>query len=150
MKTSASSRRGSFREIEHTADLGIEITAADLPALFAVAGEALFSLIVQPESVQASRAVAVSATGSDLEDLLHAWLRELLAHFNINDFVARSCEVTGIGGGRVEGIIDGNKTARGMRELSSTSNRLLKPVLVIVLRDRWDFRARVRNTNRVL
>jgi SHS2 domain-containing protein len=107
MKTSASSRRGSFREIEHTADLGIEITAADLPALFAVAGEALFSLIVQPESVQASRAVAVSATGSDLEDLLHAWLRELLAHFNINDFVARSCEVTGIGGGRVEGIIAG-------------------------------------------
>jgi len=33
--------RGTYREIEHTADLGVEITAADLPQLFASAGEAL-------------------------------------------------------------------------------------------------------------
>jgi SHS2 domain-containing protein len=45
MKTNASNPRGSFREIEHTADLGIEVTAAAFPALFAVAAEALFQPI---------------------------------------------------------------------------------------------------------
>ncbi len=43
---------GSYREIEHTADLGIEVTAPDLPTLFASAGEALYSLIADPATVQ--------------------------------------------------------------------------------------------------
>ena len=43
--------RGTFREIEHTADLGIETTAADLPRLFAATGEGLFSLIADPENI---------------------------------------------------------------------------------------------------
>jgi SHS2 domain-containing protein len=107
MKTSASSRRGSFREIEHTADLGIEVTAADLPALFALAGEAVFSLIVDPQTVESREISAVSATGSCPEDLLHAWLRELLARFNIDGFVARSCEITRLDPGQIDGIITG-------------------------------------------
>jgi SHS2 domain-containing protein len=42
MKASANSGRDSFRESEHTADVGIEVAAADLPALFAIAGVARF------------------------------------------------------------------------------------------------------------
>ena len=82
MKASANSGRGSFREFEHTADVGIEVTAADRPALFAIAGETLFALIVDPQSIAIRDIIAVPATGGSPEGLLDAWLREFLAQFN--------------------------------------------------------------------
>jgi len=41
MKARANSGRDGFREFEHTADVGIEVTAGR-PALFAIAGVARF------------------------------------------------------------------------------------------------------------
>ena len=104
-----SSDRGSFREIEHTADLGIEVTAPSLAGLFSTAGEALFALIVDPQNVEAREAIAVAAGGDGPEELLHAWLRELLAQFNLTGFVAARCEVGKITRKRVEGTVTGEK-----------------------------------------
>ena len=44
--------RGAVREIEHTADLGIEVEGADLPSLFSLAGEALYGLIADPSGIE--------------------------------------------------------------------------------------------------
>jgi protein archease len=101
--------RGSFREIEHTADLAIEGTAGDLAGLFATAGEALFALIADPNTIDPREEVAVSATGDGPEELLHAWLRELLAKFNLNGFVAVRCEIERITSDRVDGTIKGER-----------------------------------------
>jgi SHS2 domain-containing protein len=73
----------SFKEIEHTADLGVEITAATFPALLAASGEALFVLIADPQNLDLRDEIVVSASGHGPEELLHAWLCELLAQFNI-------------------------------------------------------------------
>jgi SHS2 domain-containing protein len=99
----------AFREIEHTADLGIEVSAADLPSLFSSAGEALFTLIADPGSIEGRDQIAVSAVGEGPEELLHAWLCELLAQFNVNGFIAKNCAVGEVAHGRVEGIIKGEK-----------------------------------------
>jgi SHS2 domain-containing protein len=104
-----SSDRGSFREIEHTADLGIEVTASSLAGLFSTTGEALFALIADPKNLEARDAIAVAAGGDGPEELLHAWLRELLAQFNLTGFVAARCEVRKITRERVEGIVTGEK-----------------------------------------
>ena len=101
--------RGTFREIEHTADLGVEITAADLPALFASAGEALYALIADPATIENREAIKVSATGANPEDLLHTWLCELLALFNVEGFVGKRCEITYISDGQVQGRVSGEK-----------------------------------------
>ena len=101
--------RGSYREIEHTADLGVEITAADLPALFASAGEALYALIADPATIEIREAIKVSATGANPEDLLHTWLCELLALFNVEGFVGKRCEITYISDGQVQGRVSGEK-----------------------------------------
>ena len=45
-------KQKAIREIEHTADLGLEIEAADLPGLFASAGEAFYGLIADPTEIQ--------------------------------------------------------------------------------------------------
>jgi SHS2 domain-containing protein len=99
----------AFREIEHTADLGIEVDGVDLPALFACAGEALFGLIADSASIEERESITLSAVGDGPEELLHAWLCELLAQFNINGFVAKRCEVLSITNDRVSGITKGEK-----------------------------------------
>jgi len=97
----------AFREIDHTADLGIEVSAADLPSLFSSAGEALFTLIADPGSIEGRDQIAVSAVGEGPEELLHAWLCELLAQFNLKGFIGKRCDITTIAPGRVEAEIKG-------------------------------------------
>ena len=101
--------RGTYREIEHTADLGIEITADDLPALFALAGEALYALIADPATIENREDIKVRATGINPEDLLHTWLCEILALFNVDGFVGKRCEIASISDGQVQGRVSGEK-----------------------------------------
>jgi len=105
----ASSRKAAFREIEHTADLAVELSAGDLPSLFAVAGEALYSLIADPEKIEPREQARVSATGAAPEELLHAWLRELLARFNVERFIGKYCEIGELLDDRVEGVVFGER-----------------------------------------
>src|ERR1043166_6149452 len=107
MNKPASSHRGSFVEIEHTADLAIEVTAESLGDLFALCAEALFSLIADPQTIQPLTEITISTTAADVEELLHAWLTELLAKFNLSGFVGRHCRIDRIGNDFVEGRIEG-------------------------------------------
>jgi SHS2 domain-containing protein len=99
----------SFKEIEHTADLGVEITAATFPALLAASGEALFALIADPQNIDLRDEIVVSASGHGPEELLHAWLCELLAQFNIEGFIGKNCAIDQITADRVDGRIRGEK-----------------------------------------
>lgn len=99
----------AFREIEHTADLGIEVSADGLPSLFACAGEAMFGLIADLSSIRSVDELAIAATGDGPEELLHAWLCELLAQFNVVGFVAKICNVSQVTNDRVDGVIRGEK-----------------------------------------
>ena len=99
----------SFKEIEHTADLGVEITAATFPALVTTSGEALFALIADPRNIDPIEEISVSASGDDPEELLHVWLCELLARFNIEGFVGKKCSIDQITADRLDGKIRGEK-----------------------------------------
>ena len=99
----------TYREIEHTADVGIEVTADNLPALFASAGEALYALIVDPATIKSHADISISATGNDPEALLHAWLCELLALFNVQGFVGKSCQIVHLSDSQVQGRVSGEE-----------------------------------------
>ena len=95
------------REIGHTADLGIEIEAADLSGLFSEAAEALYGLVADSDDINPKEKIAVSAMGQGWEELFHAWLCELLAQFNLKGFVGKHCEIVSLMPERVEGWIRG-------------------------------------------
>jgi SHS2 domain-containing protein len=99
----------TYREIEHTADLGVEVTAVDLPALFASAGEALYALIADPATIESRDEIRIAVSAGNPEELLHAWLCELLALFNIQGFVGKRCEIAHIESGQVQGRVSGEK-----------------------------------------
>jgi len=102
------SKNGSFREIEHTADLAIEVTADSLSELFSTTGEALFALIADPKTIEGRNEISVTANGKGPEELLHAWLRELLAQFNLKNFIAVHCKIDQLTDEYVAGTITGD------------------------------------------
>ncbi len=68
-----------FEFFEHTADLGLQVRAADLDGLFVEAALALFSAVVEDlGTVVASQRLEVHIAGADKELLLFDWLRTLL------------------------------------------------------------------------
>ncbi len=72
-----------YETFEHTADLGLRVRAPDLDTLFAEAGRALFSAVVEDLStVRPERRVEVRLAGEEREYLLFDWLKELLYHFD--------------------------------------------------------------------
>jgi SHS2 domain-containing protein len=71
-----------FETFEHTADIGLRIRAPDINALFAEAGQGLFSLIVEnPDSIRSQQRIEITLNSATIEDLLFDWLNELLYTF---------------------------------------------------------------------
>jgi SHS2 domain-containing protein len=98
-----------FREIEHTADIGIEVEADTPSELFRRTGLALFSLMVSLEGVEAceEREETVRAEGWD--DLLHDWLSRLLHSFLQDGFIAATITVEEIDSTHVRARLVGEK-----------------------------------------
>jgi SHS2 domain-containing protein len=70
---------GTIEVFDHTADVGLRITADDFPDLFRTAAEGLFDYVVaNRESVRVERTDRVSLRADSTEDLLLLWLNELI------------------------------------------------------------------------
>ncbi|MFB3882623.1 MAG: archease [Armatimonadota bacterium] len=67
-----------FLPLDHTADKAIEAWGADLPQLFAAAAEGMFSESVACEGIAAAHEWSIEVDGDSIEELLRAWLSELL------------------------------------------------------------------------
>jgi protein archease len=83
-----------FETFDHTADLGLRIRSDTLDGLFAEAGRALFSTIVEDlTTVRPLSRTAVSIEGADREYLLFDWLKELLYRFDADHRLFSSFDV---------------------------------------------------------
>ncbi len=78
---------GSWTPFDHTADLGVDITAPTLPELFRVAAAALFDQMIGLEAVVPARAFPVSVTAANREELMVRWLAELLYLHDAQDLL---------------------------------------------------------------
>jgi SHS2 domain-containing protein len=82
-----------YREIEHTGDLGIEVTAPRRAELFRRAALALAALLVEPSDVECAEPRTVEITAGDDIDLMHDLLTELLQLFAADGFIWRDASV---------------------------------------------------------
>jgi SHS2 domain-containing protein len=92
MTTRAGDVAAFAREIEHTADVGLEVDAPTLPLLFERAGIAMLALMMDLSAVarREERPVRVEARGHD--ELMHDWLQTLLLRAQVDRFAA--CELS--------------------------------------------------------
>jgi SHS2 domain-containing protein len=73
---------GTIRYIEHTADAGVEITAASREELFVLGARALYQLTLDYEAVMGERESRLELEAADFAVLFHEWLAELLYLFD--------------------------------------------------------------------
>lgn len=67
-----------YELIDHTADLGLRISATDPAELFTTAAMALFEQIADTTGLAGSETLTLTVEGGDWADLMVNWLRELL------------------------------------------------------------------------
>ena len=102
-----------YRFLEHTADVGIEIRAPTLAAVYEIAGEALFQLIAPRASEEAPVRTAdwiakdVESEGDEPELLLVNFLNDLLYLFEVEGLLFRRFEVRSLKSGRLQATAAG-------------------------------------------
>jgi len=75
-----------YQYLDHTADLGIDVWADDLPGLFAHIGEAIFETQIIGK-LTARKKKSIALKGESLEDLFVDWCRELLYNFSVDKYI---------------------------------------------------------------
>jgi len=76
--TRAGDLGAAVREIEHTADLGLEVEAPTLPLLFERAGIATLALMLDLAAIEPRTRATLALAADDVEELLHDWLQTLV------------------------------------------------------------------------
>jgi SHS2 domain-containing protein len=84
---------GSYRLLEHTADMGIEVVAETQEELFAQAAYGLLEVCFGPSRALAREEKVVEVAGGDVEELLVNWLNEILYLFETKGFLPADFEV---------------------------------------------------------
>lgn len=79
--------RGSFQFIDHTADVGILVTAPALEGVFETSAFALTELITSADSLSCRIERRFRLQEDEIETLLVSWLQELLYVFDTEGFI---------------------------------------------------------------
>jgi SHS2 domain-containing protein len=74
-----------FREIDHTGDIGIQVTAPTLSHLFERAALGMIRVLTDPSTIRPTDATTVTVDGRDLEALMVRWLSELNYRHTVDD-----------------------------------------------------------------
>ena len=85
---------GGFTLLEHTADTGISAYGDSLEEALSWLAAGMFSLVVDPETVDASHTRTISLVSSDREALAVDWLNELVYLHETTGFLLKDCHVT--------------------------------------------------------
>jgi SHS2 domain-containing protein len=107
-------RSPRYEVLDHTADTGILAYGVTLEQLFEHAAYGMFDLMFDLEAVTPSREVAAGARADTRDELLVAWLGELLSLSEIDDLAFSVFTVGRLGEGGVEGFA-GGAPAAGMQ-----------------------------------
>lgn len=96
-----------FEIVEHTADVGVRVTAPDLPGLFSDAAAGMFHIICDGQVEGWDAEHRIDLASSDIEGLLVDWLSELLYLFEVRKFIFREAVFVSIGEGGLAAVVRG-------------------------------------------
>lgn len=88
---------GTFTELEHPADLFLEIRGGDVERLFENSLYALYSQIADLRAVPEQRSLALEVRGPSVQEALRTLLAEALYRFDVEGFVATRARVRVMG-----------------------------------------------------
>jgi SHS2 domain-containing protein len=83
----------TFEIIDHTGDIGIIVYGGDLRELFFNAGRAFFSLLTNLNRIRSTLERSIVLQSENLEELMVAWLGELLYLFDAKALLFRKFQL---------------------------------------------------------
>jgi protein archease len=98
----------SFQHIDHTADVGLKISATTVEELFLAAAEGMFEIILPTEfysPVTATMDIRLSAENYD--GLIREWLSELLYFHATRKMIFSNMKIWSISANNIEAIAEG-------------------------------------------
>ncbi len=119
-----------FEIIEHTADAGVRAFGGDLKTAFANAAKAMFSLVIDLDTVQETLSRDVEVKALDVEMLLVEWLNELVYVFDVENIVFKRFGIITLTDTELKACCYGEKVDKSRHELKigikSATYHLLK------------------------
>lgn len=97
----------TFEIIDHTGDIGIIVYGGDLKELFFNAGRAFFSLLTDLKRIRLTLERNIVLQGRDLEELMVAWLGELLYLFDAQTLLFRKFNMEEVNRGGLRATAQG-------------------------------------------
>ena len=98
-----------YELVEHTADIGIRVWADDAKGLFEEAARGFFDIITDIKNVTAQIERTVTVRGSGWEEVMVAWLTELLYLYEVKGLLFCDFSVAEADRGKVKGIARGER-----------------------------------------
>lgn len=117
-----------YKLIPHTADIAIKVTGKDLKELFANAAYGMFDIIADLEGITGSVSVDVSLQALTHEELLVAWLDELLYNFYTKGIIFFEFDIIDLGMDRLKARACG-------RHIGENKNRLKTEIKAVTFHD---------------
>jgi len=108
-----------YELVDHTADLGIRVWANDIKGLFEEAARVLFDIITDLSKVEAHLQRQIAVRGSSLEELMVAWLNELLYLHEVEGLLFCDFSVAEIDEGTVTGVAGGEEFDEGRHSIKT-------------------------------
>ena len=113
-------RPAKYRQLSHTADLGLRIWGSTPEELFENAGEALTAVLTDRRRLRLRNIEEISVTAPDLEALLVAWLNHLLYLYDVDAFLGGKFKVWELNAQHLQGQAWG-ETYDPQRHVSKTA-----------------------------
>jgi SHS2 domain-containing protein len=86
-----------YQLIEHTADIGIQVSAGTIKQLFENSALALFDIITDKKKIKPSFSRTIIVKASNYEELLNEFLNRLLREFSVENNLIRKIVVKKVG-----------------------------------------------------
>ena len=92
---------GSWELLDHTGDIGLRVRGETLEEVFVAAAEGMYAVLVEAPVIRPQREALFVVEGETTDELLRAWLGELLYRFSVEGMIFREFRFT-LGPSRLE------------------------------------------------
>lgn len=108
-----------YQLIDHTADLGIEVSGASEKEVFEKSALAVFDLLTNSDRVSSRTTKRLTVEGMDRVDLLVNFLREVLYLYNGEGFLLKEIRIAEISETRIEADASGESYDPGRHTIKT-------------------------------
>ncbi len=132
-----------FRILDHTADVGFEVSGQTLEEMFANAGRALVHFFVDLDAIEPREKIRIETTGEDTESLLVNWLSEILLLIDADGWLFSEFRVSLKGSKSITATARGEKWDRTRHEPKLLVKAITYHQLEVTQQRKGIWRARV-------